>query len=664
MADETPAPQQPTPAPQPAAVPVPATPGPGAGSLEKQTLEALKAIGKALGQMALYKVGHPAVAATIAVAQENLAAALALASSGELVVGVDRDKLILNGRVAGSLTQLPASLANFFTRFKLTSLTFRAGLEQNEIVAFCELAAMRADNPAAADPKNFLSERSAFHIVLNEAVYTKAGDKAASGAGAGAGAGEGGGQQQGEAGAGGGAGAGAGGAASAEEELRDINAAIAAGSIERTIMALVEKAVPDPVLRKKVFEQVMKLLEQDIAKRIEEVTVPLKKEKKTLQNEAKRTDSVLNNMVEGVVVVDDQGKILMMNPAAEQIYGEPLAQSAGKAITEKASEQFIVTLAKDINAPNDRDIAGEVSTAGVADTQKTLRASSAVVKTEEGKVVGMVSALPDVAKHRELQKMQRDFVAHVTHELRSPLSSIRASLEILQGQFGGKMEEDETRMLNTALKNSDRLAEMINSILDFSKIESGQMTVTTKPADAEKIAREAVDSLMPWAQKKRIDLSMTAPAGLPVVEADSGRTVQVIVNLLSNALKFTPAGGKIVVKLAKRAEGNQGFVEYAVTDTGPGIPKSEQAKIFEKFVQIASGELHVGGTGLGLSIAKAFVHLQKGKMWVESDPPNGSTFFFTLPVHVASGAFEAAPQRAKAAPPPPKPWWKTLLGLK
>ncbi len=628
--------------------------------LDQQTLEALKAIGKALGQMALYKVGHPTVIATIAIAQENLAAALALSSSGELAIGIDRDKLILNGRVVGNLGQLPVSLAGLFNRFKLTSLSFRTGLSADELVAFCELAAMRADSPAAADPKGYLTGRSVTNIIFNEAVYLKAGDN---GAVAGPGAGTGLGAGAGDGGVGNGSGSGGGGAATASAAMTGINDAIAGGSLERTMMELVAKAVPDPALRKQVIEQVMKLLEVDIAKRVDEVTLPLKRDKRTLENERTRTESVISNMVEGVVVVDEQGKILMMNPAAEQIYGQTLAQSAGKAISVKSSEQFIVALASELTTPADRDIGTEVKLQGAADTQRTLRASSAIVKTEEGKVVGMLSALPDETKHKELQRMQRDLISHVTHELRAPLSSIRAALDILQGQFSGKIEEDEARMLNTAIRNSDRLAEMVNSILDFSKIESGQMTVYTKPTEAIKIAQDAVDSLQPWAQKKRIELSLVAPEGLPLVEADAARTVQVIVNLLSNAIKFTPAGGKITVKLAKRAEGNKGLVEYAVTDTGPGIAKAEQGKIFEKFVQIAAGEMNIGGTGLGLSIAKTLVHMQQGKMWIESDVGQGATFLFTLPVHLAAVA-EASVVRTKSASPDAVPWWKKLLGLK
>ena len=134
--------------------------------------------------------------------------------------------------------------------------------------------------------------------------------------------------------------------------------------------------------------------------------------------------------------------------------------------------------------------------------------------------------------------------------------------------------------------------------------------------------------------------------------------MQVLVNLLSNALKFTPAGGRIDVALAPRVENGLSFVALSVCDTGPGIAKAEQGRIFEKFVQIASGESHVGGTGLGLSIAKALVHLQKGRMWIDSDLGKGACFYFTLPLYVAGSA--DVPARAKSAA---QPWWKSLFGL-
>ena len=620
-----------TPASSPAA--------PAGVDFERRCLEALKTLGKALGQMTLYRVGHPAVIETIRTAREHLDAALA--SGGELTASLDQQKLLVNGRVVGAASQLPNTILNLYDRFKLTSLTFRAGLTHEELAGFCELAALRPDAAAAVDPKAFLSGKGVTHLSLNEALYLKAGRRVV---------GEGAGAETAEDGSGG----------SAEGGTCAIDGAISSGSIERTMTALVEKSVSDPTLRARVIARVMKLLESDVVRRVEEATLPLRREKEAVESEAARTAGVVSNMAEGVVVVDADGKILMMNPAAEQIYGATLAAAAGKGIVDKVGDRLVVALARDLRPAGEAGVKPDVTIAGAEDVKRTLSASSAVVKTESGKIVGVVAGLPDAAKYRELQRMERDFVAHVTHELRAPLSSIRAALEIMQSELGANAQAEEARIMASALKNSDRLAEMINGILDFSKIESGQMTVFTKPAEPGKIASEAVDSLQPWARKKSIALTLDAGRGLPLVDADAPRTVQVLVNLLSNAIKFTPSGGKIVVKLGRRAEGASACVEFAVADSGPGIPKEEQQRVFEKFAQIASGDSHAGGTGLGLSIAKALVHLQKGKMWIESELGSGATFLFTLPASTAQ-AIEAASLRAKA---PARPRWKALLGLK
>lgn len=603
-------------------------------AFDRECLEALVSIAKTLGQMSLYKIGHPAVAGTLALAEQRLTEALAQ-TDGELVFSIDQDKWIANGRIIGTTGQTPTAIINLFNRFKLGSLSFLSGLTNAELAALCELAAMRTDAPQAQDPKGYLAGRDVTRILFNEAVYAKMDEAPPPPVAAAEGDG----------------------GAPAEELIQ----AMEGKTVEDALQTLVNKAVPDVAERSKVYERVARLLREDIQKRVDEVTKALNREKNILQNEQARTGAVLQNMAEGVVVVDENGKILMMNPAAEHIYGTTLAQAAGTHIAEKTGEEHLVTLAVDLQDPTgDADISKEVTTKAVPDTGRTLKASGAVVQNQAGKVVGMVTSLPDVAKHKELQRMQRDFVAHVTHELRAPLSSIRAAIEILQGTFEGKLKDDEERLLASALKNSDRLADLINSILDFSKIESGQMTVFPKRADPEKIAREAVDSLTPWCQKKKVALSLKAPPGLPVVSADSGRTVQVLVNLLSNAIKFTPAGGSIDVRLDLAQAGQERFIQFAVKDTGAGIPKSEQKRIFEKFVQIAAGEMHVGGTGLGLAIAKALVHLQGGKMWVESEEGKGSTFLFTLPVHVAPRDGTVAQEQPVVS----LPWWKKLLGLK
>ncbi|MBI5631749.1 MAG: PAS domain S-box protein [Elusimicrobia bacterium] len=583
---------------------------------ERQSLEALKGLGKALGQMSLYKVGHPAVAETLKAVLAELSAVLEQTSEGELAYSLDQDKLIANGRIAGLLSRLPSAIPAFFTRFKIGSLTLKRGLEYQELVALCELSAARQDlgQPGQA----FLDAKGASHILLNEAVYTKL-------------------------------------------KAVDLNEALQNKSAESTIQALIQKAVPNAAQHGELYEKVMHLLQDDVERRVEEVVSPIRKEKSRLENEQARTMSVLQNVAEGVVMVDDQGRVLMMNPAAEQIYGASLAQLAGKPLSEAVGENHVTALAAEIATPTDRPIKPEVKVLADEETRRVVKAAGAMVQNEAGKVVGMVSALTDSVKHKEFQSLQRDFVAHVTHELRAPLSSIRAALEILQDEVSAKIEQKDNQVLGTAIRNSERLSGLIDSILDFSKIESGQMTVYPKRASAESLAREAVESLTPWAKKQGLALTLSLGQALPLVAADAKRTVQVLVNLISNAIKFTPAGGRITVSanwpkaLGKASLGEKQLL-FSVVDTGCGIAKDDQDRIFEKFVQIASGELHVGGTGLGLAIAKALVHMQEGKMWVESESGKGSTFYFTLPVH-------HEPAEPALRKPAPRSLWQRILGL-
>ncbi|HVA66109.1 MAG TPA: ATP-binding protein [Elusimicrobiota bacterium] len=615
----------------------------GESRWQEQCLEALKAIGKALGQMSLYRVGHPAVAETLKAAFGALEAAERESGGAEISFSVTQGKIIANGRIIGMAAKLPSAAPGFFERLRVGTLTFKPGLRMEELEAFCELSALRREALGGVSPKDYLSKRGVEHIILDEAVYAKIN------AGPG---------KAGQPGLGPGSGAASPGAGGAGADADFAPRLAGEKSLDAAMRALIERAVADPGQREKVREAVAGFLEQDIRRRVDEATKPLREAKTRVENEQARTEGVLHQAVDGVIVVDEQGKILMMNPVAEQVWGAPLAQAAGLAIVEKAGENQVVTLAAELAAPADRPIDARARTAAPPDLRRSVQASGAVVQTEAGKIVGMVAGPTDAAKLRETERMQREFVAHVTHELRSPLSSIRAALEILQGEAAPKLGAEHGRMLSTAVKNSDRLADLISSILDFSKIEAGQMEVHPGKADAEALVREAAESLAAWALKKGIRISCEAAPGLPPVRADGPRTVQVLINLLSNAIKFTPTGGAAIVRVgADPQDGRR--LRFSVADTGPGIAKDQQDKIFDKFVQIAAGELHPGGTGLGLSIAKALTHLQQGRLWLESDEGKGATFYFTLPVFVAQSS-DAADGADK---PAAKPWWKRILGL-
>ncbi|OGR59937.1 MAG: hypothetical protein A2X36_06740 [Elusimicrobia bacterium GWA2_69_24] len=600
-------------------------------------LDVLKAIGKTLSQMTLYSARHPAVQAMIAETAALLARIVDATPEREIVYSIDRDKLLANGRIIGQAGAVPNAVPQLFARFHLNSLSFREGVTTEGLSALCELAGLRPEAAKGVSCEQFLASKGVTGIQANEAVYAKiqkdeeivAGGAVPGGGGAGAG-----------------------------QALAD---QLKGKSLDETLQALVRCAVTDPKDQQILLDAVLKRVREDMEKEVREATRELTFQKRAVENEAVRTTAVVESMAQGVVTIDDHGNVLMMNPEAEALFGTRLAAAAGKPLSETAKDEHMVSMAKELQVSGDRDVDKTVQVGGSEDVRRTLRNSTAVIQNEAGKPVGMVATFSDKAKQRELEHMEREFVAHVTHELRAPLTAIRAALEIIDGIAAGRMSADTRSVFDNALRNTDRLEGLINSILDFSKIEAGQMTVHVKPCDAEAIAREATESLQPWARKKGVRMEFFAPTAGLRVEADHQRTVQVLVNLLSNAIKFTPAGGKVEVSVRPGGEKHPGAILLAVRDTGPGIPKEKQDAVFEKFVQIAAGERHVGGTGLGLAIAKALVHLQKGTMWVSSAPGAGAQFCFTLPLSTAAPVENrAAPQKSEG----PLPFWKRLLGLK
>ncbi|MBI3013400.1 MAG: HAMP domain-containing histidine kinase [Elusimicrobia bacterium] len=238
--------------------------------------------------------------------------------------------------------------------------------------------------------------------------------------------------------------------------------------------------------------------------------------------------------------------------------------------------------------------------------------------------------LQDVAKQKELQRMQEDFIGNVTHELRSPLTSIKAAMATLDDDSDKTVSPQQQQILTIANKNIDRLARLINDLLDTTKISAGKMAINPKPIQPDSILQDAVASLQSWAKMKQINLIGETVNNLPAVMADVDRITQVLVNFISNAIKFTPAQGKITVRA--QPMGNS-YLKIFVSDTGPGMSKKEQDHLFEKFYQTKQlSKSDQPGTGLGLFIAKSIVEMHKGQIGLESVEGKGTTFYFTLPV--------------------------------
>lgn len=233
-------------------------------------------------------------------------------------------------------------------------------------------------------------------------------------------------------------------------------------------------------------------------------------------------------------------------------------------------------------------------------------------------------------KLKELDQMKQDFVSSVTHELRSPLTSLGMYIGLFYEGAAGPLNEQTKEYLHIMENNVERLRRFIDNLLDIAKIERGKMSVQKTMVDVRFLVQEVENLFKPHAEQQHITFTASLPPHPPHLLADADKTIQILTNLLSNAFKFTGRNGKVSLHI--REENHS--VLFAVSDTGIGIAQKDINKIFDKFEQVRSARdqlEEVKGTGLGLAIVKNLVDLQGGKIWVESKPNKGSTFYFTLP---------------------------------
>ncbi len=239
----------------------------------------------------------------------------------------------------------------------------------------------------------------------------------------------------------------------------------------------------------------------------------------------------------------------------------------------------------------------------------------------------------------QLDQIKDDFIANVSHDLRSPLASIVMSAQYLLTESHGSLTPNQQQMLGMMISSGERLSAFINNILDAAKIKAGRMEYDFKTHRLPDLIKEVVGTLQSLARSKELSLTLEAPADFPAVKADGEKIQQVVTNLVSNAIKFTPNGGKIAISVTRDGV----MARISIADTGHGIPRSEIPKLFQKFVQLKTDRptgVRMKSTGLGLVIVKEIVNAHGGTVWVESIEDMGSTFHFTIPLAGAGGASE------------------------
>lgn len=594
--------------------------------------------GRTLSHMALYSLEHPTVKDAVQESHRLLTAVLT--ELPEVVISLSEGKIVVNGQIPVDIPEVALRpYEQLLSKFDLHSISFLPGITAAEMVPFYRLAYRGEVRKTDKDVAAALASQNVTHIEVNQAVYAKISEGETIGGGEDA-AGKGG---DGD---------------SLWKRVEDL-------SLNELLKSLIGKAVPDPTDQERVFRHALGLIKKEIEQTVERVTLEFAREKTRLTNERARTENVVETMAEGVVVVDQSGNVLMMNPVAEEIYGVKLGECLGKPLWERVREEQMMALAKDLTVPSDRPTVKEVQVQAAAETKKTLRASTAAVQDTEGRIVGMVSVLSDVTKQRELIRMQNEFMANVTHELRTPIHAVKLAVGTILDGSAGAVSSEQNKMLTLAGRNIDRLSRLIDDLLDFSKMEAGTMEIRPQMMQLEPLLKEAESSLQAWASSRGLTLRLEPVPALPPVYADSDRVLQIVINLLSNAIKFTPSGGTVTLRAKVIQEGGKSAVRIEVQDTGKGISQSDQKRIFERFVQLGSDQkLDLRGTGLGLSICRALVALHKGQMAVQSPPPgapHGSLFAFSLPaVHRSETAAPAKPESPIAPRLTKRSFWRRL----
>jgi signal transduction histidine kinase len=628
--------------------------GPPEAELSRSGLLACRAFFQGLGQTAklvsLYHPTHPVPAAALREASHLLERLMSENSLEQATFTLADGRWLANGIPIAESTQISEVLLGMFRTHHVSSLTIERGALLFELAALCELAALPSHKAEDLDLPDALKQRGVRRVRLDVEQYRKAGPAAPPRAagrvasplrsapgegGAGAG-GAGGGAAGWEAGGmGGGGGAGETGASPREGHFSS------AAGFGALIKSLVSGAVSDPEEQAQIYAETVRMVRDAMERRVGEATARLEGEKRRATFERARTERVFESVADGRVVVDKEGRVLMMDPRAEAIVGKRLCEVAGKPLAEGAAGAGqLVALAQDLELDPARAPSEKVDVSG-DETAETLRKAMALVHDENGRVVGACGVLPSVAKMRELERLGDEFIAGVTHELKAPLASIYSALEMVSGTAAGKLSEQERRFLAIGTRNALKLRQMIDEILDFSKIQSGHMSVHAAAVPLGAILSEGVESLRPWASSRGIALALGPSAAKrtgTAVLADHQRIVQVVINLISNAIKATPDGGAIAVDAEFGVGAEAGSVVVSVTDTGCGIAQEDLTRIFERFTQVVPKGRTREGVGLGLTIVRQIVGLHRGTMGVKSAPGAGSTFSFTLPlaeVHAA-----------------------------
>jgi two-component system, OmpR family, phosphate regulon sensor histidine kinase PhoR len=344
---------------------------------------------------------------------------------------------------------------------------------------------------------------------------------------------------------------------------------------------------------------------------------------RTLTEERNLSSAILGSMVEGVAVVNASERLLFANPGFAEILGLDVPPRSGSALVEVVRQTELLEAVR-------RVLKGEprVETEIVTGTLRQRFFAVTVAAVSAAETSGAVIVLHDITDLRKLERVRRDFVANVSHEFKTPLTAIQGFAETL---LAGAIDDSQNRVrfLEIILEHSQRLARLTDDLLRLSQMDADRLALEIRGVSVSQFVESCVETAQRPAAERDLRISVNLSSRLPDIAADRRRLAEVLQNLLDNAIQYTPPGGQIMLS----ASANGSEVIFTVSDTGIGIPQTDQPRIFERFYRVdVARSREVGGTGLGLAIAKHLVEAHGGRIWVESEVGQGSQFHFSVPI--------------------------------
>ncbi|MGD0611082.1 MAG: ATP-binding protein [Anaerolineales bacterium] len=355
---------------------------------------------------------------------------------------------------------------------------------------------------------------------------------------------------------------------------------------------------------------------EELSNAVRELVLAQQAQISALDAERGKLAAVLDQMPDGVLIADAEGRVQFANPAAAKMF--ETRQAVGHTVAEVLRQHQLIEAWQ------------RCQQSGVLQTQSVElpahRQFLQLIAIPDRHASGSLLLVQDLTRVRRLETVRRDFISNVSHELRTPLASLKALTETLQQ---GALEDPPAarRFLGRIETEVDALTQMAQELLELTRIESGQVPLEFIAAAPQDLLASAVERMRAQAERAGVGLRTECPSGLPEVRTDPPRLEQVLVNLIHNAVKFTRPGGEVVLSAQLAGE----FVCFSVRDTGVGISADDLPRIFERFYK-ADRARSGGGTGLGLSICRHLVEAHGGRIWAESEEGRGSTFYFTLPL--------------------------------